>query len=609
MTVTQQKAVAYYRVSSEQQRERQSIELQKLKLQSYAKEKEYKIVKSFVDDGVSGEEISKRPGFESCLSFIEKGKADLLLVYMVDRIGRFKARKDRNRVIELLESSETSVDSPYDGYFNYAKEEDLNSLEGLMNESRRDNRKRGIRVHEGHTAKRLAGCFSGGRLPYGLGFQKGVGFYITESEKATLEDIFNKVIDGWGIIPLRDHLNANLERFPKRIRKYKGHEVKRWTDQNIWQILHNDFYFTGVIEPTEQSKAKGVPAVDTGIKLFPKDLVERARREMATRRFRAVNDRMPNRKRIHAQTGKVYFTDALLHGIVRCAHCGTKMGLNHLRRPSGRVHSYYVCRNKQARRNGCSCPNISVRKLDRAVWAKFIETMEDPEKMQEMILQGAFFVDKDRKEQFERLNQYQEELGKLQSTLERTTELYRWGDYSKKKYLEKRKGIGGLIERKGKQINQLSTAIRQPQEIKGAVEAATEYVSNQIEVFRALTEIRKLAQYIKSIGEGADLNVYGRLKAKTEQVDLLEELFEIVENYDSDVSEYLKRFDLDVSDFEIYHICKEMIFKQKRQMLQNFLDVKDKKGVLFRSIDDFDVYFSLKASYSLLRSLPQSLRY
>ncbi len=49
----------------------------------------------------------------------------------------------------VLEATETSVDSPYDDFYDHSKEEDLNDLEASLNESRRSNRKRAIMVKEG----------------------------------------------------------------------------------------------------------------------------------------------------------------------------------------------------------------------------------------------------------------------------------------------------------------------------------------------------------------------------------------------------------------------------------------------------------------------------
>jgi DNA invertase Pin-like site-specific DNA recombinase len=92
------KAICYYRVSSKQQAEKQSIDLQKHSLKEFAEEKSYDIIDGFKDDGISGESIKSRPDFQKTLETIKEGWVDVLLVYMIDRIGRFASRKDRNSV-------------------------------------------------------------------------------------------------------------------------------------------------------------------------------------------------------------------------------------------------------------------------------------------------------------------------------------------------------------------------------------------------------------------------------------------------------------------------------------------------------------------------------
>ena len=191
------KAISYCRVSSKAQQEKESIEIQKLELKELIGKYDYKVLGEFQDDGISGEEIAKRPGFKEALERIGKGDVDVLLVFMIDRIGRFKSRRDRNTVIELLEEQKTNVHSLYDlsledRLFRYDNEEAMNDLESELNASRRENVLRGIRIAKGHRNKRLKGRFSGGTVPYGIRWDKEIGkFLVDEKERQTLEEIFN----------------------------------------------------------------------------------------------------------------------------------------------------------------------------------------------------------------------------------------------------------------------------------------------------------------------------------------------------------------------------------------------------------------------------------
>ena len=74
------KAICYYRVSSEQQAKKQSINMQKLRLKEFAGEKGYEIVAEFEDDGISGESIKSRPGFQETLATIAQGVCSVPIV-------------------------------------------------------------------------------------------------------------------------------------------------------------------------------------------------------------------------------------------------------------------------------------------------------------------------------------------------------------------------------------------------------------------------------------------------------------------------------------------------------------------------------------------------
>jgi len=589
------RAVAYYRVSSEKQRESQSIDLQKLKLAQFAREKGYKITEEYQDDGISGESIEKRPGFQQCLDHIAQGDTDVLLVFMVDRIGRFKERRDRNRVIELLEESKTSVDSPYDKYFDHKSETDLNDLEGLLNESRRDNVRRGIRVAEGHTSKRLAGGFSGGRLPYGVAYDKETKeFSLVPEEVRALKQIFDKTNAGWGIRAVRDYLNAKLARYPKRVHTYRGKTTRVWTVSNIRHILSSDFYFTGVIEPSKKSKAKGVPSVDTGLKIIPKETVDQARRELSTRRWRCTDPNRLNRKRTHAQEGTVFFTDALVHGLARCGHCGRKLGLHHIRKESGNTYTYYKCNGKWE--HDCPCPQISARKLDPKVWRLFVESFTDPERMQEMILKGEFMVDKDRAYQRDLLDKARAELDKLHGMLNRMKELYKWGDSTAKDYKQDRARAQKLIDQKEQEIARLEENLQRPEEVEEAVNAATSYVHEQVgimtDALALLGELDKLR---------ADLE--GDTHSPNETLDrVLKDLevrskrrgFANLRGFFAEARGILERLGArTASDLPATEAVRDLVYKQKRAMLQKFVDFEEGRGIRFWNQNRIEIYFSI----------------
>src|ERR671920_1758377 len=77
------------RVSSEEQRERETIEIQREFLQEYCRLYSLEVVQTYADDGVSGTiPLHERPEGRRLLEDAKEGKFSTLLVYRLDRLGR-----------------------------------------------------------------------------------------------------------------------------------------------------------------------------------------------------------------------------------------------------------------------------------------------------------------------------------------------------------------------------------------------------------------------------------------------------------------------------------------------------------------------------------------
>src|SRR5216684_7872981 len=95
-------AVAIYvRVSTEEQRERQSIATQKEFGARYGHLHQLAVYECYADDGVSGTVLlEQRPAGRRILEDARAGKFDQLLVFKLDRLGR-ETRLILNAVMEL----------------------------------------------------------------------------------------------------------------------------------------------------------------------------------------------------------------------------------------------------------------------------------------------------------------------------------------------------------------------------------------------------------------------------------------------------------------------------------------------------------------------------
>lgn len=82
------KLIGYCRVSTENQKEEGTIEIQKSALSEYARINGYELVETFCDEGVSGG-LEDRPALSDLFSYLEgHPEIDSVLIYKLDRLAR-----------------------------------------------------------------------------------------------------------------------------------------------------------------------------------------------------------------------------------------------------------------------------------------------------------------------------------------------------------------------------------------------------------------------------------------------------------------------------------------------------------------------------------------
>lgn len=83
------RAAVYIRVSTEEQRERQTIVTQREFAERYCKQNEISIVNIYADDGVTGTiPLDQRPEGKRLLADAQRSLFDTVLLYRLDRLGR-----------------------------------------------------------------------------------------------------------------------------------------------------------------------------------------------------------------------------------------------------------------------------------------------------------------------------------------------------------------------------------------------------------------------------------------------------------------------------------------------------------------------------------------
>ena len=372
------KVALYYRVSSPDQVDKDTIENQKILLPQWAKEQGWDVVAEFEDPGLTGIRMELRPDFLAMLGRVKAKEFDAVGVRHSDRLTRTEDLEEWGLIYGASQKSKTLVASPYEGVM------DLSDLSGQMMAffrgriSAEESRKTKQRQIEGISRKHSQGHYASGHIPFGISWDKdSKKWFRNEKEYSVLVEMIRLLKAGAGARKIASTFNADLEKFPTRRYLLKQHpnykppaartdrklkpKSEYWASGTVWVIVNSDFLFTGQIN----TKA-GV--IDTGIKLFSRDDIIQARHFMKQRTRKA------------SQKMKVIPNRFLLRRLIRCGVCGVFLGINEAR-------NHYRC-------SKCGTSFRDADWIDGQVWDRIVETFGDKEKLIAAIQNQEFVADR-----------------------------------------------------------------------------------------------------------------------------------------------------------------------------------------------------------------------
>ena len=383
------KVAIYLRVSSEEQRERQSIATQRAEVLRYCEAHGITEPAIYADDGISGTvPFEQRPAGAHLLQDARDGRIGKVLIYKLDRLGR-DTRITLNAIKQLedlgVEIAATS--EPYDST-TPAGRFMTTIMAGQATLERENIRER---MMAGINRLVREGAWVGGIVPYGYCLERAgreAQLVVSESpvpgtgltEAGVIRLIFRmSAEEGKSCITIADHLNrlgvpaAYARESPgnligKRRRATSG----TWHGCRIQYVLNSTTYkgvhVYGKIprDPKGQRSLieRPVPAI------VDAELWERAQRTL--RRNALFSWRNARRK-------------YLLRGLIKCAHCGrTYVGTGYSS-ARGRFQTYYVCNGRQQGRKAWPSPAGPCRAkqvsgdIEDLVWRDVEGFLRDPE--------------------------------------------------------------------------------------------------------------------------------------------------------------------------------------------------------------------------------------
>jgi site-specific DNA recombinase len=371
------RVATYERVSSEDQRERETIKTQTEQLaRSLARQSDIELVERFVDDGVSGTiPIAERPAGGRLMRAAAAGQFDELHVYKFDRMGRdaVDLLVVRRRFMDLGVRVVSVVEGEPDllGY-------DVQAV--VADHARRDFLRRSA---DGMSRAAREGRYTGGIVSFGLrvrGKKKSARLVPDETlvwADQTAADVARWVyeragIDRWSCRRIADELNGrgvptHYSRDDRLVTR-KGLRAHRtqgvWRSGRIRNLIVNPVY-RGELQygrrTTPQTRGREVIAAPVKALVSPA-LWHAAQEALAANRTIAKNTR------------RKYLLRGVIHcGIDGLSYCGTQ----------GRgVVAWYRCTGQMVERGPlpgrCWGQSIRTDAIEPQIWADIERWLRDP---------------------------------------------------------------------------------------------------------------------------------------------------------------------------------------------------------------------------------------
>jgi site-specific DNA recombinase len=354
-----ERVALYLRVSSEEQRDRETIEIQDEFLEQYRGLYDLEVADIYKDDGVSGTiPLHERPEGRRLLEDAREGKFGTVLVYKLDRLGRsllvIVDGHDRlqGAGVSLRSATEPIDTSTPSGRLIFQM---LASFAEYDRGTIRERTQAGL--HRAHRNGRHMGP-----APFGYRTSKDGRLEVVEEETEVVRQIFANIADGSTLYAEAKRLNTMGIQPPSWKYASTKTPATKWREPTLRLIARQTAY-SGVHEvklSTGEVVEQKVPQI------VAPELQQRALTRLEeTRRYSGGR---PHRK-------------YLLTGLITCAVCECSC-VGKITGSRGKKYPYYRCTDELTSRNLRAprghAPNIPARWLEETVWADVRQFLENP---------------------------------------------------------------------------------------------------------------------------------------------------------------------------------------------------------------------------------------
>ena len=381
-------AAVYARVSSERQRDEETIASQTAALKEFAATLGLEVPAEWVfeDEGFSGATLV-RPSLEKLRDLVAQVPVDVVLVYAPDRLARKYAYQAL--LIEELSRAGTAVRFLKGPKANTPEDELLLQFQGMIAEYERAQIAERTRRGKAHRARNGSVSVLSG-APYGYRYvrrteEEEARYEIDVAQAAVVRKIFARYTqDQISIAALARYLSE------QGIPTAKG--KTRWDRSTVWGILRNPAYCGRAAYAKTMSTGEQ-PRITRPLRLQDMKVARRpATRErprdewteipvppiVSEAVFALAARRLEDNKRFSTRRTK---EPSLLQGLLVCSECGYSYYRSSTRTSSRKLY-YYRCIGSDNYRfeNGRVCSSKPIRQdyIDELVWKHVVNLLSEP---------------------------------------------------------------------------------------------------------------------------------------------------------------------------------------------------------------------------------------
>src|SRR6516165_10427679 len=380
-------AAIYARVSSEQQREENTIASQTASLIEFAKSHDLEVPKEWVfeDEGYSGATL-ERPGLERVRDLAAEGQIRVVLAYSPDRLSR----KYAYQILLIEEFARHGVETVFvkSPQGDSAEDQLLVQFQGMIAEYERAQILERSRRGKRHRAQAGEVSVMSG-APYGYRYirktdEAPAAYVVDEAEARVVRRVYQMyTIEGLSIGEITRQLNS--EGVPAR-------RASRWERSVVWGVLRNPAYRgvacfgktrisarTRVMRP-QRRRGTTTPSTTAGHQRPQEEWIEIPVPALVTEESFARAQELLYQNKIRSRRRTI--APSVVQGLVSCAKCGYALSRTSTQTTARKIH-YYKCIGSDSWRKlgGPVCDNnrfIRQEILDQIVWAEVIRLLEEP---------------------------------------------------------------------------------------------------------------------------------------------------------------------------------------------------------------------------------------